>query len=160
MRYPGLAYCVDPQMSVVSGGKLSAHLGVAASAHKARRLDVTIECYWQSAEGLSVLLEPSRMGRERGGRGREKRQMGVQSLKLMSLLCAGRRQLLSEFTVFQRRPAQTPSPPSSSSQTRLCLWCMFQVFVLLSHSADVDCTVEGKIPQIEFTLCYSKDFGW
>ncbi|TMS05684.1 RNA helicase Mov10l1 [Larimichthys crocea] len=32
------------RMSAVSGGKLSAHLGVAASAHKARRLDVTIEC--------------------------------------------------------------------------------------------------------------------
>lgn len=39
-------------MSAASGGKLSAHLGVAASAHKARRLDVTIECYWQSLRRL------------------------------------------------------------------------------------------------------------
>ncbi len=56
-----------------------------------------------------------------GARGREKRQMGAQSLKLMSLLRAGRRQLLSEFTVLQERPAQTPGHPSFPSQTRLCL---------------------------------------
>lgn len=133
LHYSSLAYWVEPQMSAVSGGKLSAHLGIAASAHKARRLDVTIECYWQSAQGLSVLLEPSRMGMRGVGKNRrkEKSQMGVQSFKLMSLLCAWRRQLLSEFTVLQESPAQTPSPPSCLSQTCLRLWCMSQVFVSL-----------------------------
>ncbi|KAK7891638.1 hypothetical protein WMY93_023601 [Mugilogobius chulae] len=39
---------------------LSLHLGVAALSQPRRRLDVTIECYCQSAQVLSVLVEPPR----------------------------------------------------------------------------------------------------
>lgn len=78
-----------------------------------------------------------------GVEGREKKQTGVQSVKLMSLLCAGRRQLLSEYTVLQGSPPQTPIPPSLSSQARLCLWSISQVLVVLSRSAIADC--EGQI---------------
>lgn len=73
------------------------------------------------------------MERGRGGRGTEKRQMGVQSLKLMSLVCPGRRQLLSECTVLQGRPAQTPSPPLPFLPKHTSVFDVFQVgFFLLS----------------------------
>lgn len=45
--------------------KSSAHISMAASAHKAQRLDVATECYCQSVQWLSVILEPNRMEKER-----------------------------------------------------------------------------------------------
>lgn len=52
---------------------------------------------------------------------REKRQMGLQSLKSMSLICAGRRQLLSEFVVAVEASSDTQSPLLSFLNTPLSL---------------------------------------
>lgn len=146
-------------MSLVSSSRLSAHLGVAASAYKTRRLHLSIECYWQNAQGLSVLLEPSRMERgERVGQGK-KGQMGLQSLKLTSIVCSGRRQLLSEFTVLRGKLPQTASPLSFPSQTHLCLWCLrwflfFLFYFCLSRSININVTMKGNSQNTVYIIFY------
>lgn len=148
-------------MSAVCGGRLSARLGVAASANEARRLHLTIECYWQSARGLSVLLEPSRMesGKGKGGGGRKEANVVVGAnllSKWVSYVQGGDSFYLSTVC-WEGGQLRQPVPPPypffpKHTLSLMCLRCLFFVFFNLPIK-----TVTGK--GLKIILSHLNDLG-